>query len=66
MEESRQHSRYVIVMVLDMIVIITGMSPQAYQDAVKKASGLLPSLPALTKYTNDQLFFMQFGQVKRE
>lgn len=53
-------------MVLDMIVIITGMSPQAYQDAVKKASGLLPSLPALTKYTNDQLFFMQFGQVKRE
>ena len=38
---------------------------QAYQDAMKKASGPLPSLPALTKYTNDQMFFMAFGQVNR-
>ena len=41
------------------------MNSQAYQDAVKKASAPLPSLPALTKYTNDQLFFMAFGQVQK-
>ena len=37
---------------------------KAYQDAVKKSAGTPPSLPALTQYTNDQLFFMAFGQVQ--
>ncbi len=36
--------------------------PQAYQNVVKQG-GEPPLLPALEKFTQDQLYFIAFGQV---
>ena len=43
--------------------VLINYSIQAYKDTVEKKGRTPPSLPSLTSYTDEQMFFIAFGQV---
>ena len=53
---------HVLQVYIYIVTVTNTYSLQAYKDAVKNAPNP-PSLPALSEYTSDQLFFIAFGQV---